>query len=275
MGAVGDRESITAAFDALDSAVDEVLGLDCQALSATEWLALVERVERVRRRLPAIEHPLINLLSRHATPEELGGKLAHAIADWALISRPEAARRIRHAADLGPRRALTGQPLAPILAATAAAQRDGKLGPEQVTVIRNFYHQLPGWVDTATREQAEAKLASDGAQYRPDYLEKNPNHAVPLLEIELEDGTSLRMIESGAIVQWLADAVPEKRLAPPPGPSAARADYLQMLQFGAIHVDMMRVDENTRIDVASTTAESAAATNTATLSLSSATPNTL
>lgn len=78
-----------------------------------------------------------------------------------------------------------------------------------------------------------------GAQYRPDYLEKNPNHAVPLMEIEFEDGTSLRMIESGAMVQWLADAAPAMRLAPPPGPSAARADYLQMLQFGAIHIDMM------------------------------------
>ncbi|BBX75962.1 hypothetical protein BST45_07855 [Mycobacterium shinjukuense] len=58
----------------------------------------------------------------------MGGKLAHAIAEWTLISRAEAARRIGEAADLGPRRALTGQPLAPVLAASAAAQRAGKLG---------------------------------------------------------------------------------------------------------------------------------------------------
>ncbi|MCV7342406.1 DUF222 domain-containing protein [Mycobacterium haemophilum DSM 44634] len=69
---------------------------------------LLERVERVRRRIPAVEHPMINQLARQATPEELGGRLSHAIAEWTLISRAEAARRIREAADLGPRRGLTG-----------------------------------------------------------------------------------------------------------------------------------------------------------------------
>lgn len=80
--------------------------------------------------MPAVEHPLLNQLSRLASREELGGKLSHAVAEWALISRPEAGRRLREATDLGPRRALTGQPLAPILSATAAAQREGKLGTE-------------------------------------------------------------------------------------------------------------------------------------------------
>jgi Domain of unknown function (DUF222) len=130
----------------------------------------LERCERVRRRLPAVEHPLINQLARQATPEELGGKLSHAVAEWALISRPEAARRIREATDLGPRRAITGEPLCPILAATAAGQRAGKLGAGHVAVIRRFYHQLPGWVDAATRQRAEAHLARLGSQFRPDQL---------------------------------------------------------------------------------------------------------
>jgi len=100
----------------------------------------------------------------------LGGKLSHAIAESTLISRAEAARRINEATDLGPRRGLTGQPLAPIMAATATAQRDGTLGAGQVTVIRKFYHQLPGWVDAATRAQAEAKLAREGTRFRPEQL---------------------------------------------------------------------------------------------------------
>lgn len=54
------------------------------------WCWLLERVERVRRRLPALEHPLINSLARQATPEEFGGKLSHAIAEWTLTSRAEA-----------------------------------------------------------------------------------------------------------------------------------------------------------------------------------------
>src|ERR1700758_3215520 len=100
---VVDREAVTAAFDVLDAAVDGVAALDVDALSTREWLALLERTEKLRRRLPAIEHPLINHLARQATPEELGGKLSHAIAEWQSISRAEAARRINEAADLGPR----------------------------------------------------------------------------------------------------------------------------------------------------------------------------
>ena len=165
-----NREAMTAAFDALDAAVDGVAGLGFDALTTREWLALLERCERVRRRLPVPEHRLINNLARQATPEELGGKLSHAVAEWTLISRAEASRRIKEAADLGERRGLTGEPLAPILAGTAAAQRAGKLGAGQVAVIRRFYHQLPGWVDQATRDSAEADLAKKGTQFRPEQL---------------------------------------------------------------------------------------------------------
>jgi Domain of unknown function (DUF222) len=169
-GAVLDREAVTAAFDALDAAVGVVAALDLDALTTRERFALLERCERVRRRLPAVEHGLINQIARQATPEELGGKLSHALAEWMLISRAEAARRIREAADLGQRCGLTGEALPPMLAATAAGQRDGKLGAGQVAVIRRFCHQLPGWVDAATREQAEAQLAKQGTQFRPEQL---------------------------------------------------------------------------------------------------------
>ncbi|EUA06111.1 hypothetical protein I546_5710 [Mycobacterium kansasii 732] len=37
-------------------------------------------------------------------------------------------------------------------------------------MIRRFYHQLPGWVDQATRERAEAQLARQGSQVRPEQL---------------------------------------------------------------------------------------------------------
>ena len=37
----------------------------------------------------------------------------------------------------------------------------------------------------------------------------------------------------------MADAYPAAGLAPPPGPSPERADYLQMLHFGSTWMDMM------------------------------------
>ena len=80
----------------------------------------------------------------------------------------------------------------------------------------------------------------DCAQYSPRYLEKNPNHNVPTLEIALDNGERRMMLESGAMVALLADLFPEKALAPAPGVfSGERADYLQMLHFATTSMDMM------------------------------------
>ena len=49
--------------------------------------------------------------------------------------------------------------------------------------------------------------------FRSDYYTINPKGYVPLLEFD--DGT--RLAEGPAIVQWIADQAPEKRLAPPAG----------------------------------------------------------
>jgi hypothetical protein len=76
------------------------------------------------------------------------------------------------ASELTPRRSLTGQPLPPLLSATAAAQRTGKLGGEHVRIIRSFWHHLPDKIDVDTRTDAEAKLAELGTQFRPDQLAK-------------------------------------------------------------------------------------------------------
>ncbi len=87
--------------------------------------------------------------------------------------------------------------------------------------------------------EVERVALYDGAQYGDDFLRLNPNHCVPVLEITWADGRVQRMLESAAIVEFLADAFPEKGLAPPPGATSARADYLQMLHFGSTWIDMM------------------------------------
>lgn len=79
----------------------------------------------------------------------------------------------------------------------------------------------------------------DGVQYSAEFLRLNPNHSVPVLEVTWEDGKIQHMLESAAMVCFLADAYPDKGLAPPPGASFERADYLQMLHFGSTWMDMM------------------------------------
>jgi Domain of unknown function (DUF222) len=167
-----DGVAIEEVFDALDADVDRVCELSFDALTTPELLRMLERLEKVARRLPVAGHGLINQLVQQATPAELGGKLSHVLADRLRITRGEAARQVAEAADLGPRQALTGQPLAPRLPATAAVQRDGQIGASHVAVIRRFLDQLPCWVDAQTRESAEADLANLATEHRPETVRK-------------------------------------------------------------------------------------------------------
>ncbi|WP_156745916.1 13E12 repeat family protein, partial [Mycobacterium sp. 1423905.2] len=166
------REEIVDVFSALDAAVDRLCELSFDALTTPERLRLLERVERVARRLPAARHELTNQLVAQASEEELGGRLPAALAGRLRITRAEANRRIGEAADLGQRRALTGEVLAPRLSATAHGQRQGRIGEGQVRVIREFFHRLPAHVDVETEQKAEAHLAQLAGQYRPDQLTK-------------------------------------------------------------------------------------------------------
>ncbi|GAA4541185.1 DUF222 domain-containing protein [Mycobacterium paraffinicum] len=84
-------------FDALDADLDRACELSFDTSNTQQCLDFLERCERLRRQLQAVEHPLINNLAHQATPEELGGTLPHAIAEAALIGRAEASRRVREA----------------------------------------------------------------------------------------------------------------------------------------------------------------------------------
>jgi uncharacterized protein DUF222 len=183
--AVSSREEVVAAFDAFRDAVSGLADLSFDALTTPERLALLERLEHDSRRLPVARHALLNGVHQQASTAEIGGTLSHALADRLGIARSEAHRRIEEAADLGERRALTGEPLPPRLAATAAAQRAGALGEAHVRVIRGFLHELPCWIDAPTRVRAEAQLAEFATQYRPELLAKL---AAKLAEVLNPDG---------------------------------------------------------------------------------------
>ncbi|MGB8390865.1 13E12 repeat family protein, partial [Mycobacterium sp.] len=166
------RAGIEGVFDVLDAGVDRACELSFDALTTPERLRILARLEMIARRLRVPGHALINQLAEQSDSTELGGKLAHVLADRLRITRGEAGRRIGEAADLGPRRALTGVPLPPLLTATAAAQRDGQIGTGHVAVIRRFFDQLPCSVDIETRACAERHLAKLAIQYRPDQVAK-------------------------------------------------------------------------------------------------------
>src|SRR6202046_2288202 len=166
------REEIVEVLDALEADYKRALDLTFDVLTNPERLRVLERFEGFRRQQPAVEHALINQLAEQADATEVGGKLAAALANRLRITRAEASRRIHEAADLGQRRALNGEPLEPVMPATAQAQRNGDLGAGHVAVIRSFFHRLPDFVDVETRAKAEAQLARLGREHRPDELAK-------------------------------------------------------------------------------------------------------
>ena len=179
--AASTREEIIEVFDALDAVVDRLCGLSLDVFTTPEYMRGMERLETATRRLRTPQHALINQLAAQGTDEELGGKLPAALADRLRITKAEATRRIAEAEDLGQRRALTGEPLAPTLTATAAAQCAGRIGNGHVKVIRDFMSHLPTTVDVGTREAAEADLAGKACDFRPDQVAKYAHELMALL----------------------------------------------------------------------------------------------
>ena len=182
-----DAEAVLAALDAVEAAWDKLASLPVHALGAEQVLAVLSRLEIHRRRQPATEHALLMHLQSQATAKEMGAKSWRAVLCNRLgISGCDAGRRIAEAAQLGPRRAVTGERLGPALPSTAAAQARGEIGTEHVSVIRAFMDQLPADVDPGTRAAAESQLGGLAGGLTPEGLRDVARQLMGYLD---QDGT--------------------------------------------------------------------------------------
>ena len=154
------REEILATVSRWEEVQAEMADLSFAALSGPDVLGIQERLEAGYRSQPVVDHKLIHQLTSQSTPSELGAKSWPNVLEEALrISKQEAKRRIKQAQLLGPRTALTGEALPPVLPNVAAAQARGQIGAEHVRIIENFFDDLPARIDGQTRELAEKDLA--------------------------------------------------------------------------------------------------------------------
>jgi hypothetical protein len=163
-------------LDALDEVLvtwDKVATLPAKAMAAPELLTVLERVERPRRLLPAVEHNVLTQLQSQTTPVDVCAKSWRAVLTNRLgISGADAGRQLIEAAELGPRHSMTGQALPPAVPTTAAAQARGEISTDHVAVIRSFMDHLPESADIATREHAEAQLGGLAGGLTPEGLRK-------------------------------------------------------------------------------------------------------
>lgn len=148
-----------------------ILSKACDELSHRELVGLLAELTTVVRTIPVIEHRILSRLTDETEPGALGEASWKKVLTTALrCSEKDARRRLARAAVLGPRRAMTGEPLGPLFDSTAAAQARGVLDEEHVKVIADFHAGLPSWVDLGTRVQADRELAELGSGLGPEAL---------------------------------------------------------------------------------------------------------
>src|SRR5689334_4402329 len=133
-----------AAVQALHGVVDSLLSADLARVPADQLAGLFAAWEVERRRLEAVDHDLIARIDQTRLAGEFGrASTADLLGALSRLAPGEAKARVRAAHDLGPRREITGAPLAPLFARVADAQRDGAVSAEHARVITRTVEAIP------------------------------------------------------------------------------------------------------------------------------------
>ncbi|CAJ1584553.1 HNH endonuclease signature motif containing protein [[Mycobacterium] wendilense] len=179
----GDRQRVLACLDALESAHRTLESCSLDGFSHEELVKILARRETLAWRSPVIDQRILARLTAEANPGEFGAaSLTGVLSERLRISRGDAGRRIKEAADLGPRPTLTGDTLAPVLPELAAAQASGRIGPEHIEIARKAYAKIPPAVAEVDRAAAEADLAMLACQFGPAAFQKLADHLVAVLD---------------------------------------------------------------------------------------------
>jgi hypothetical protein len=163
----------TVALARAHESVDELLDADLTLDSDGELLGAYREVERLSRRLAAVEHAFIAQLDARSLPASTGAGSTAALLRGLLRLHPaEAKARVRAAEAAGPRRALTGEALEPVFAEVAAAQATGVISREHARVIVRAVDALPGVVQVEHSVQVESDLVRYAREFDPHSLAK-------------------------------------------------------------------------------------------------------
>lgn len=171
-----------ASLDAIEAACDRLEACSFDALSPEELMSVLARREALAWRAPVVDHRILARLAVEDSSAALGAcSLGKAMAERLRISTAAARRRVDEAAELGPRTAVTGEPLTPLLPTLAAAQAAGRIGPEHVAIARKAYAKIPAAVPAPDRERAERNLALLAGEFGPQAFQRLADHLVAVL----------------------------------------------------------------------------------------------
>ena len=156
------RSVMDTALDRFDSALTDVIsavetsGFD--HLKADQQVAVWQRFETIRNKLPLVDHQLITAADAADLPREYcSATMTQFLVRVLQLTPGEAAARVRAAAAVGPRSSMLGEQSEPLLPGLAALQRDGVVSAAKVQIVERAMHTLsrpsldPQAVQTAER----------------------------------------------------------------------------------------------------------------------------
>lgn len=144
----------------------------------TGWLAQLEQLANC---LPAADQAVLAELDRRGTALEWGYPNLPRYLTGELRVRPAvAARRIAAARELGPRRAITGEPLAPRRELVAAAQATGRISADHAVVISRVFAELPTTVPPDAVAELERTLLELAERADPTEVARAGRYALQL-----------------------------------------------------------------------------------------------
>ncbi|MGW6379093.1 DUF222 domain-containing protein [Rhodococcus sp. NPDC055112] len=170
---VGVAGRVQEHLSALVAAVDGLCECDLTGLPDGELTSVMQQAERSLRRAGAVGHRLVVEAVERSLPSKLGHKSVNKLLVEVLrISAADASARARAAKTLGTWHSLSGDPLPADLPETAAAQRDGDIGPDHARAIRAVIRKIPHTVSSSDVAVAEEILADLARSATPEDVEK-------------------------------------------------------------------------------------------------------
>ncbi|MEX7471621.1 DUF222 domain-containing protein [Mycobacterium adipatum] len=170
---VASRETVQHALFDHAASTKALLDADFTVFDTAELLAIQSERERYARADAMIGHRIQAALMDRATAHEIGGKSwVDVLATRMRISRTDAARRVRDAEVLGPRHAMNGEVLAPVLPACATALAEGSIAAEHIAVVRATLKAVSGRMSGTELAQLEASLVAAAKTTIPETLKE-------------------------------------------------------------------------------------------------------
>ena len=189
---LGGLAAVDAALDTLGVSLDHLVKLvedgGLESLDDAGLVGFLQGFERVRNRLPLVDHAAVGAVVARELPGKLcQGTPQRVLAGLLRISVPEAARRVHAAEAVGPRTSMLGEPLGPVRPRLADAQRAGEVSAEQVGIIERGLARVdrPGF-DPADIAAGERLLTGFARRFGPKDLRRLAEQVVDAID---PDGT--------------------------------------------------------------------------------------